>query len=112
MIPVAEFFSVVIEIAEAWGQIIRDVHSSGVLDVQTKEVDRQPVTQADLRVQKTIESCLHKLYPSLEIQGEEDPSDYAHYESAIKADTHEFNKKIVSADLLNTKMKERKEFLT
>ena len=50
-----------------------------------KQAD-DPVTVADLRVQKTIEVCLKELYPSLTIVGEESELSISQYESAIQPD--------------------------
>jgi 3'-phosphoadenosine 5'-phosphosulfate (PAPS) 3'-phosphatase len=65
-INVAEFISVLIYLAEESGKIIRQVEESGDLKTQEKGKDG-PVTFADIRVQKTIESNLLALYPSLNI---------------------------------------------
>jgi 3'-phosphoadenosine 5'-phosphosulfate (PAPS) 3'-phosphatase len=65
-INVAEFISVLIYLAEESGKIIRQVEESGDLKTQEKGKDG-PVTVADIRVQKTIESNLLALYPSLNI---------------------------------------------
>ncbi|CDW83399.1 -bisphosphate nucleotidase 1 [Stylonychia lemnae] len=83
-IKVAEFISVCIYLAEESGKIIRDVWKSGVLGKQEKSDDNGPVTIADLRVQKNINENLHKLYPTLAIEGEEDQSTYEKYEASIK----------------------------
>ena len=69
-INLAEFLSVCIYLSEECGKIIRQVEESG--EHQTKEKGvKNPVTIADVRVQKTLEVCLKALYPRLRIQGEE-----------------------------------------
>lgn len=69
-----------INLAEESGKLIRSVYASGALESQEKDLGEGPVTIADLKVQKTIEYNLKQLYPTLEIQGEEDPSMYSKYE--------------------------------
>ena len=59
-----------IYLSEECGKIIRQVEESGTHQTQEKGVNN-PVTIADLRVQKTLEVCLKDLYPTLRIQGEE-----------------------------------------
>lgn len=49
-----------------------------------KDDDQGPVTIADLKVQRTIEYNLKKLYPELNIQGEEDPSTYSMYDPVVE----------------------------
>ena len=57
-------------LSEESGKIIRKIASEE--DLQTvHKGDNSPVTKADLLVQKTLESTLRELYPSLDIQGEE-----------------------------------------
>jgi len=45
-----------------------------------------PVTEADFRIQRTIEYCLTRLYPGLSVKGEEDPKNYMKYEPQVKED--------------------------
>ena len=59
-----------IYLSEECGKIIRQVHESNDLKTVQKGVEN-PVTIADLRVQKTIEVVLNALYPSLNVMGEE-----------------------------------------
>jgi 3'-phosphoadenosine 5'-phosphosulfate (PAPS) 3'-phosphatase len=42
------------------------------------------VTEADLRIQRTIETNLKELFPGISVKGEEDPSMYMKYEPSIK----------------------------
>ena len=44
----ADFVSVCVYLAEKAGEIIRDVHNTGKLDIETKD-DESPVTIADLK---------------------------------------------------------------
>ena len=43
-----------------------------------------PVTEADLRIQRTIEANLKELFPGITVKGEEDPEMYMKYEPQIK----------------------------
>ena len=100
-INVAEFISVLIYLAEESGKIIRQVEESGDLKTQEKGKDG-PVTLADIRVQKTIESNLLALYPSLNIQGEESKESTATVESSIKPESiTDHIKAFVSKQFLN-----------
>ena len=69
-INVAEFLSVCVYLSEESGKIIRQVEESGQHQTKSKGIEN-PVTVADLRVQKTLEVCLKALYPTLRVQGEE-----------------------------------------
>ena len=100
-INVAEFISVLIYLAEESGKIIRQVEESGDLKTQEKGKDG-PVTVADIRVQKTIESNLLALYPSLNIQGEESKESTATVESSIRPESiTDHIKAFVSKQFLN-----------
>ena len=73
-ISVAKFFSVALGIVEHCQGIIKEVHQSGNMGTKDKSGghgDVDPVTIADLKVQKTIEKTLHHFFPGLKIQGEE-----------------------------------------
>ena len=69
-IKIADFLSVCIYLSEECGKIIREVEESGEHQRKDKGVNN-PVTIADIRVQKTLEVCLKDLYPTLRIEGEE-----------------------------------------
>jgi 3'(2'), 5'-bisphosphate nucleotidase len=69
-IDVAKYLSVAIRVAEHSGLIIRKVYESGELQQQNKGFD-DPVTIADLRVQKSIETTFKHFFPTLNVQGEE-----------------------------------------
>ena len=93
-ISVAEFLSAGIYLAEQSGRLIRDVWNSGKLSTTEKDYGEGPVTEADLRVQRTIEYNFKQLFPSLTIQGEEDPATYAHYQPVLQPE--EVNKSLIS----------------
>ncbi len=82
-IPLAEFLSVCVHLSEVSGRIIREVWASGDIGTKQKDKNEGPVTQADLRVQKTIEHNLKAIYPSLAVRGEEEKSSMDNYEAAI-----------------------------
>jgi len=69
-IDLAQYLSVAISTAEASGRIIRQVLESGQLDQKDKG-NEDPVTIADLKVQKTIEETFDHFFPNLKTQGEE-----------------------------------------
>jgi len=46
-----------------------------------------PVTIADIKVQKTLEVCLNALYPTLRVEGEESKESIAELDSAIDPST-------------------------
>lgn len=83
-ISVAEFLSVAIFLAEESGKVIRHVEQTGFEAL--KKGDDSPVTEADIRVQKTIEENLKYLYPTLNIQGEESKEATAAVDSAVSSD--------------------------
>ena len=68
-ISVSKYLSIAVLLAEECGSIIRDVHDSGYLGQKTKGIDRHgnidPVTKADLEVQKTLEENMHYFFPNL-----------------------------------------------
>ena len=70
-IDLAKYLSVAISTAEAGGRIIRQVLESGQLDQKDKKGPEDPVTIADLKVQKTIEETFSHFFPNLATQGEE-----------------------------------------
>ena len=100
-ISVAEFLSVCVYLSEECGKVIRQVQESGELKTQEKGKDG-PVTQADLRVQKTLEVCLKELYPTLRVQGEESKESIANVESAVEPSSiTEELKNFIKRDFLN-----------
>jgi len=67
------------------------------------------VTIADLKVQRTIEYNLKKIYPGLDIQGEEDPSTYSMYDPVVEPSS--LHRDLIKQDLLNSYQDKRKEYL-
>lgn len=63
--------SVAVRVAEASGLVIRKVYESGELHQKDKGGGDDPVTIADLRVQKTIETNFKHFFPNLLTKGEE-----------------------------------------
>jgi 3'-phosphoadenosine 5'-phosphosulfate (PAPS) 3'-phosphatase len=100
---------VCIYLAEKSGNIIREVYSSKDLGTTEKDMGLGPVTIADLRVQRSIEYNLKRLYPTLNVQGEEDPSIYAKYEPTIL--TEEITKGLIKQDFLNAYHAKRAPYL-
>ena len=74
-----------------------------------KDWGQGPVTIADLRVQRNIEYNLKKIFPGLEVQGEEDPSTYAMYEPTINPD--EVPRDLISQEFLNKSQEKRKDYI-
>jgi 3'(2'), 5'-bisphosphate nucleotidase len=108
-ISVAEFLSAAIHLSEVSGNIIREVYASGDIGTQQKDKNEGPVTVADLRVQKTIETCLKALFPTLVVQGEEEKANYAKYESVIAPEL--VDKTMIKQEFLNKMHMERKSFI-
>ncbi|GAM19909.1 hypothetical protein SAMD00019534_030840 [Acytostelium subglobosum LB1] len=70
-INILELVSVCLDLAEQSGEIIRKVYQSGALDIKYKDVD-DPVTIADITVQKHIVAGLRSRWPAIRIVGEEE----------------------------------------
>jgi fructose-1,6-bisphosphatase/inositol monophosphatase family enzyme len=85
-ISLAKLLSVLIHLAEDAGDTIRDIlHSKIDLETRHKSADMaDPVTLADLKVQRTVEACLEELFPGVKLTGEEEPSHYMHLEPTIE----------------------------
>lgn len=110
-INLAEFLSVCIYLSEECGKVIRDVAASGNLQTQSKGLDN-PVTIADIKVQKTIEDNLRHIYPTLNIQGEESKESMEGIEPAVAPGSiPEALKKFVSSERLASKYDERRSFI-
>jgi 3'-phosphoadenosine 5'-phosphosulfate (PAPS) 3'-phosphatase len=62
-----------------------------------------------LRVQRTIEYNLKKIFPSLDIQGEEDPSTYSHFDPCLQPS--DLQRDLISQDFLNPFHLKRQTFL-
>jgi|Transcript_7219 3'(2'), 5'-bisphosphate nucleotidase len=110
-ISVAEFLSVCIFLGEECGKIIREVNESSDLKTASKGKDN-PVTIADLKVQKTIEVCLNALYPSLCVMGEESKESIADIEPVITAAAfNEAIKESIKQEELNENQANRREWI-
>ena len=66
-----------------------------------------PVTIADLTIQKTIEHVLLSFYPKINIIGEEDPSTYEHIKPLVNPS--DIRKNAITNELLKKNYEERKE---
>lgn len=109
-INLAEFISVLVMLTEQCGSIIRDVQKTGF--TAKEKGDASPVTQADIRVQKTLETVLKALYPSLEVRGEESKESMADTVPKITAaDVTADHKKFIQTADLNACQEKRKDFI-
>ena len=110
-ISVAEFLSVCIFLSEKCGNIIREVHESNDLKTVAKGVEN-PVTIADLKVQKTIEVCLNTLYPTLKVMGEESKESIANVDPVIKPSVFtDAIKESISTEDLNQSQEARRDWI-
>lgn len=110
-INLAEFLSVLVFLSEECGKVIRQVESSGELKQMSKS-DMSPVTNADLRVQKTLEVVLKALYPSLQVEGEESKESIADKEPAVKPEqVTDAVKKFISTKWLNQCHESRRSYI-
>ena len=69
-ISTARLLSACVQLASATGSIVRQVQAADTLDTQYKGHE-DPVTQADIRGQRLIESTLKWAFPDIAIRGEE-----------------------------------------
>ena len=83
-IAISQYISVAISTAEASGRIIRQVLESGQLEQKQKKGPEDPVTIADLKVQKTIEETFSHFFPNLKTHGEESQASMEGLNSCIK----------------------------
>lgn len=92
--------------------MIRQVADSGDLKTQSKGA-AGPVTIADIRVQKTIESNLKHLYPNLRVQGEESKESTETVDSAVNpAQITDSVKQYVKQAFLNESHSKRLAYIT
>lgn len=90
-------------------RLLDQVHSDNQkLQTQMKDPEN-PVTIADLTIQKTIEYILLKLYPNINIIGEEDPSTYEHIKPLINL--VDVRKDVITDEFLSKHLEERKEMI-
>lgn len=78
-----------------------------MLEKKDKGVD-DPVTIADLRVQKTIETNFKHFFPNLKTMGEESAASLEGIESQVTPD--KINQTLISLDMLNANMAKRADF--
>lgn len=89
--------------------MIDDVHaSSQSLQTQMKDADN-PVTIADLTIQKTMEHVLLSFYPSINIIGEEDPATYANIKPLVAVS--DVRKDTITDEFLSKNFDARKELI-
>jgi 3'-phosphoadenosine 5'-phosphosulfate (PAPS) 3'-phosphatase len=69
-----------------------------------------PVTIADLTIQKTIEYILVNLYPNINIIGEEDPATYEHIKPLVSL--ADVRKNVITEEFLSKHMKARSELIS
>ncbi len=101
-----EFFSASIQLAEEGGRIIRRVHESKELGLKQKgEGGFNPVTIADLMVQRTIECNLEALFPEVDIIGEETDEALEHIQPTMLQE--HVLRDLVRPDMLEQKWGER-----
>ena len=109
-INLAEFISVLVYLTEQCGSIIRDVQKTGF--TAKEKGDASPVTQADIRVQKTLETVLQSLYPSLDVRGEESKESMEDTVPKITAaDVTAEHKRFIQTADLNACQEKRKDFI-
>jgi len=111
-INVAEFISVCVFLSEECGKIIRRVEESGDLKTISKGADN-PVTIADITVQKTLEVNLKHIYPTLQVQGEESAESIANVDSAVDPSSITAQvRNFITTDMLNQKHDQRREWIS
>ena len=106
-ISVSRYLSVAVSVAEASGLIIREVYESGNLGEQSKGIDN-PVTLADLRVQKTIEENFAHFFPSLVTKGEESAESMEGIVSSVLPEN--VNSDFIKMEQLTKEYERRKTF--
>lgn len=68
-----------------------------------------PVTIADLTIQKTIEHVLLSFYPNINIIGEEDPSTYEHIKPLVNVS--DVKKDTITDEFLSRNLEARRELI-
>lgn len=105
----AELFSVLLYLSEECCRLLDEVHSNNQkLQTQMKDPEN-PVTIADLTIQKTIEHVLLSFYPKINIIGEEDPATYAHIKPLVNV--ADVRKESITDEFLSQYYEERKELI-
>lgn len=92
-VQTTHLFNVCMGAARISSQIIRAVHESGNLEVESKStVEFDPVTKADTEAQKAINGYVHSFIPGVCIIGEEDVVEKEYQETpAIPTEFSSFN---------------------
>lgn len=73
-----------------------------------KDADN-PVTIADLTIQKTIEHVLLSFYPNINIIGEEDPATYEHIKPLVNV--ADVRKDTITDEFLSRNLESRRELI-
>jgi len=85
------------------------VHSSSTKLQTTLKDPENPVTIADLTIQRTFEHILLSLYPNINFIGEEDPDTYKHLNPLVKLS--DVRKDIITEEFLSRHLETRKELI-
>ena len=108
-VKASELFSVLLHLSEECCRILDDIHSSSS-KLQTSFKDAEnPVTIADLTIQKSIEHILLSLYPNINIIGEEDPATYEHIKPLVKLS--DIKRDTITDEFLSKHLEERKDLI-
>lgn len=103
-------FSILLHLSEECCRLLDQVHSSNQsLQTQMKDAEN-PVTIADLTIQKTIEHVLLSFYPNINIIGEEDPATYEHIKPLVSVS--EIRRNAISEEFLSKNFESRKELIS
>ena len=95
------------QIAEQGGKVIRSVYNSGDMNKMLKGTD-DPVTIADLQVQKSIEACFGTHFPGLILVGEESKESLINIQSQL--DPKNISLDFIKQEMLSESLKTRKDF--
>lgn len=98
-----------LHLSEECCRLLDQVHSdSQSLQTQMKDADN-PVTIADLTIQKTIEHNLLFFYPKINIIGEEDPATYEHIKPLVQP--WDIKRDVITDEFLANHFEARKEVI-
>ena len=81
-ISTSKYLSVAINLAESCGLVMRNIYESGDLKKRDKSANN-PVTIADLTIQKTIETNFKHFFPEIEVRGEESKESIEQIKSVV-----------------------------
>lgn len=107
-VRVAHFLSIAIQLAEHGGRLIREIHDSGDIGQEDKDGMGDPVTKADLTVQRTCETVLKHYFPSLSVKGEESAESMAGIEVTLAPESLSID--LITDEYLDAHIKQRAEF--